>query len=526
VSDLGSFVTGGLSSFYDPYDPSAWRGSFSPHPTSFGYRRFVVGATSSGGGGVGGFNAIGTNSTASTGSTSTSTGSTSTTTSSPTSGSTTTESSSSNILFIEGAPSSATTASSSATPASSSVASSSTLGAGSGGAKSATSSPLYGGTGSSDHNPSNVLTPGMIGSPNSAFVSIGNDTNAMGSDAPPINGSSPQNKANIPSMRADNRWAIQKWWDHTFGWDHQKAIEAANAAGKTQPYSLGIDPLNILYYRLLRPAAQGASASLNGFYNFASHPIQTLTELRTNVAKMTAELIDNPRGVLEDIVARWDQFSKLPESEKNDFIVKNGSQLITDMILLKGASKAAQAGKAQVIAKLSPKAREPFSTLSKQKELETIAKDMPKAEATPSAPTKSGKPDWLMRLEDGNAFNKAQSPRYPHNEVYVEKPAGGYYKVVSYNPRSGEIVSRKFTQLSEVQEATGIKYVNELASKFTPGAKIANVPTSGNLAGQSLQRQMNLEVPVQTKPIPQAVIDAANQKGIIIRDINGKVYNP
>ncbi len=60
------------------------------------------------------------------------------------------------------------------------MASSSTLG--SGGAKSATSSPLYGGTGSSDHNPSNVLTPGMIGAPNSAFVRIGNDSNAMGSD--------------------------------------------------------------------------------------------------------------------------------------------------------------------------------------------------------------------------------------------------------------------------------------------------------------------------------------------------------
>jgi hypothetical protein len=198
-----SFIIGGYSSFYDPYDPSAWWGSFSPHPTSFGYRRFVDGATSSGGGGVGGFNAIGTNSTASTGSTSTSTstGST-TTTSSPTSGSTTTASTSSNILFIDGAPSSATTASSSATPGSSSVASSSSLG--SGGAKSATSSPLYGGMGSSDHNPSNVLTPGMIGAPNSAFVRIGNDSNAMGSD-PAVNATS-NNKT-----QPDGGWEWPLW---------------------------------------------------------------------------------------------------------------------------------------------------------------------------------------------------------------------------------------------------------------------------------------------------------------------------
>jgi hypothetical protein len=88
----------------------------------------------------------------------------------------------------------------------------------------------------------------MIGAPNSAFVRIGNDSNAMGSDAPPMDGSSPQNKANIPSMRADNRWAIQKWWDHTFGSDHQKANEAAKAAGKPQPYSFGIDHLNTIYY--------------------------------------------------------------------------------------------------------------------------------------------------------------------------------------------------------------------------------------------------------------------------------------
>jgi hypothetical protein len=70
------------------------------------------------------------------------------------------------------------------------VASSSTLG--SGGEKSATSSPLYGGTGSSDHNPSNVLTPGMIGDPNSAFDRIGNDMNAMGSSGQSTGKSKPK----------------------------------------------------------------------------------------------------------------------------------------------------------------------------------------------------------------------------------------------------------------------------------------------------------------------------------------------
>ena len=34
-----------------------------------------------------------------------------------------------------------------------------------------------------------------------------------------------------------------------------------------------------------------------------------------------------------------------------------------------------------------------------------------------------------------------------------------------------------------------------------------------------------LEIPEQKGPIPQSVIDYANNKGIIIRDVNGKEYN-
>jgi len=142
-----------------------------------------------------------------------------------------------------------------------------------------------------------------------------------------------------------------------------------------------------------------------------------------------------------------------------------------------------------------------------------------------AAPATSSKPEWLRRLDAGNDFNRAQAARYPHNEVYVVRPdAKGYYRVDSYNPRTGEIVSRKYTQLSEVQEATGVEYINELAKKYPPGTAIADVPSSGALAGDRLRGQMIPEVPVQTKPIPKAVLDAANQKNIVIRDINGKEY--
>lgn len=140
------------------------------------------------------------------------------------------------------------------------------------------------------------------------------------------------------------------------------------------------------------------------------------------------------------------------------------------------------------------------------------------------AAAQSGKPEWLQRIQAGNEFNKTRAPFYEYNEVYVENPEGGYVRLDSYDPQAGEIVSRKFTQFSEIQESTGVNYVSELANKYPPGSTIANVPSSGALAGQQLQGQMILEVPVQNGPIPQSVLDAAAEQNIVIRDVNGNIY--
>ena len=67
----------------------------------------------------------------------------------------------------------------------------------------------------------------------------------------------------------------------------------------------------------------------------------------------------------------------------------------------------------------------------------------------------SAKPGWLQNVQAGNKFNAEQSNNYPYNELYVNKPNGnGYYRVDSYNPATGEIVSRKFTQFADITEAT------------------------------------------------------------------------
>ncbi|HEY4367498.1 MAG TPA: hypothetical protein VGN07_09735 [Steroidobacteraceae bacterium] len=137
----------------------------------------------------------------------------------------------------------------------------------------------------------------------------------------------------------------------------------------------------------------------------------------------------------------------------------------------------------------------------------------------------SSRPQWLQRLDAGNDFNAERASAYPYNEVYVNKADGsGYYRLDSYDPAAGEIVSRKFTQLSDVQESTAVRYINEISAKYPVNGVVADVPSSGDLSGQLLRGQYYLEVPVQARPIPQSVLNAANRQGVLIRDINGKVY--
>ena len=143
------------------------------------------------------------------------------------------------------------------------------------------------------------------------------------------------------------------------------------------------------------------------------------------------------------------------------------------------------------------------------------------------------------------AFNKARAKFYPYNEVYLEAPKKAinlpegsptkhqYVRLDSYVPNK-EIVSRKYTQLSEVSEETAIRYLKELSEKYAPETKIADVPSniSGANAGifkenrgRTLRGQTILEVPVQKKPIPQNVINYADKLRIKIRNTNNKLYN-
>ncbi|MFD0708850.1 DUF637 domain-containing protein [Photorhabdus akhurstii] len=186
--------------------------------------------------------------------------------------------------------------------------------------------------------------------------------------------------------------------------------------------------------------------------------------------------------------------------------------------LLKGADKALKHGDLETASKLIHQASNEIGVLVKPG---TTSHSNNGIDAISS----SSRPEWLKRMDEGNQFNTEQAKNYPYNEVYVDKPDGsGYYRVDSYNPAMNEIVSRKHTQFSEIKEMTAFNYIREAVSKYPSGATIANVPSSGGLAGNELKGNIFLEVPPQTKPIPQSILDEAKKSKVIIRDINGKIY--
>lgn len=129
------------------------------------------------------------------------------------------------------------------------------------------------------------------------------------------------------------------------------------------------------------------------------------------------------------------------------------------------------------------------------------------------------------QIEAGNEFNRKQAPVYdPHNEITLNNGK----RLDSYVP-GDEIVSRKYTQLSDIQPGTASSYLSEFTSKYSPGETVADTSKARQQfpgeAGKEINGQMILEVPVQSKPVPDEVLKEATQRDILIRDTDGKIYN-
>ena len=163
-----------------------------------------------------------------------------------------------------------------------------------------------------------------------------------------------------------------------------------------------------------------------------------------------------------------------------------------------------------------------------ERALETLQQSSKFAEKLPSYKDLS-KADWQERVKAGRKFDEEQAKNYPYNQLFLDKLDSngnkvGNYKLDSY-VHGDQIVSRKFTQLSEVQEKTGLNYLREIDKKYAPGSKISDVPsTPPELVGKDLKGTKILEVPVQDTHVPQSILDAASDADIRIRDIEGHIY--
>lgn len=68
--------------------------------------------------------------------------------------------------------------------------------------------------------------------------------------------------------------------------------------------------------------------------------------------------------------------------------------------------------------------------------------------------------------------------------------------------------------------------LRELDAAYPPGARIRDVPGNpAELRGRRLWGEMVMEVPVQQAPVPDPVLDLADDLDLTIRDDTGRVYN-
>ena len=131
---------------------------------------------------------------------------------------------------------------------------------------------------------------------------------------------------------------------------------------------------------------------------------------------------------------------------------------------------------------------------------------------------------WLndSPMARGNEFNKKawKEEWYPAWEVQLDN--GKFMD--GYNPYTKEIISRKATDLADIQEDTFIKYLNELRNKYAPPKKITT-----KKEGEIYDLIRNKELPMDSKlilEIPESnkkfykieeYIKIAKEKGIEIR---------
>ncbi|MCW1240520.1 LXG domain-containing protein [Bacillus pretiosus] len=96
----------------------------------------------------------------------------------------------------------------------------------------------------------------------------------------------------------------------------------------------------------------------------------------------------------------------------------------------------------------------------------------------------------------GNKFNKTAQKNewYPHDEIHLSNGK----RLDSYDPRKGEIVSRKATDFEDIDIKTFEKYLKEMKDKYAVGTKIRSNKYE-RIDGKLLEGRHILEIPTSNK---------------------------
>lgn len=92
----------------------------------------------------------------------------------------------------------------------------------------------------------------------------------------------------------------------------------------------------------------------------------------------------------------------------------------------------------------------------------------------------------------GNKFNNTAKKAYTYNEIVVEDDKGNRFRLDSYNPETGEIVSRKAIDLENTSDATFKGYLDEIKKKYRVGYIIK---AQNELHDKKLEGHYVLEIP-------------------------------
>jgi hypothetical protein len=142
--------------------------------------------------------------------------------------------------------------------------------------------------------------------------------------------------------------------------------------------------------------------------------------------------------------------------------------------------------------------------------------------------------DKQAATELGNMADDVYGVKYPYQEVLLETGVPDVrVRVDSYG--NGEIVSRKRPRLQlgdQGMEETALDYLQEHFTKYRSGMVIADTPANREQgfirkkgkAVPTIKGRLVLEIPKQTLPIPERVLEYASQRKITIRDFEGNVY--